>query len=152
MRGALAAHGLWTQLGGTSQWVQDEADALRETVSDCQRKSNLPSEYFAPHIYLMAEFLRNAGAVRQGEETFRALLTGSIRRKQATGEGQFFDPYVSPEDVVFPEHSRPGVCAEPPTWRELSYTGWALVLLAARRGMRHFLDRLWRDITQGDRI
>jgi len=147
--GVLASHGLWVSLGGKSEWFADAKDEVLEVVVKCQAEGNLCSEYFVPHIYLMAEFLRQHGRIKLGEQTFLALLRASVLRKQThPNRVPLWSPYVPPEEAVLRHLGRETKESLDDVWEKISYTAWALILIAARRGWRQFLAGLWRPITE----
>lgn len=146
--GVLAAHGLWCKLGGHSEWLGDKVDEVRQIVSFCCERSQIASEYFVPACYLMTEFLRRYGHVRQGAERFQTLLAHSILRKIPCDRPAFWHPYVSPEDAVMCQLGKPVPQDGYDAWEKTSYTGWPMILIAVRRGLRQMLTQLWRPITE----
>lgn len=145
--GVLAAHGLWCLLGGNSEWFASRKNDLVRVVEHCSKMSKLPSEYFVPHVFLMAEFLRYYGRVKLGQHCFLSLLSESVKRKDPHATTPLWDPYIQPEEVVFRHLDSKMKESAKDVWENLSYTAWPLILIAARRGCRQFLAQHWHAIT-----
>ena len=132
---------------GNIQWFENRKSDIVPIVEKCLKMSNLPSEYFVPHVFLMAEFLRYHGHVKLGQQSFLGLLSESIRRKDRRATTPLWDPYVEPEEAVFRHLGRKTKESAQDIWENLSYTAWPLILIAARRGYRQFLSQHWHTIT-----
>jgi hypothetical protein len=145
--GILAAHGLGCFLGRGSEWFENRKSDLVPIVENCLKMSNLPSEYFVPHVFLMAEFLTRYGHVKLGQQSFLRLLSESVRRKNRQASTPLWDPYIEPEEAVFRHLGRKTKESAQDVWENLSYTAWPLILIAARRGYRQFLFHHWHAIT-----
>jgi hypothetical protein len=146
--GTLAAHGLWCLLGGKSSWF----DAVRkDLVKEMTKKSSqmfLASEAFVPAKFLISEFLRQHGQVREGNEMFKKLLQESILRKVEDATSRpLWDPYIPMEEAILRDLGKPYDTFLPQTWARQSHSGYALILVAAKRLLRQDLQSLWYKIT-----
>jgi hypothetical protein len=146
--GALAAHGLWCMMGGKSSWYEKEREDLAKEMVKKGTKVLLASEAFVPAKFLISEFLRHNGHVREGNKMFSELLSESVFRKLSDrAQRPLWDPYMSLEEAVLRDLGKPHDVFLPRTWQRNSYTCYALILVAASRLLRQDLESLWYPIT-----
>ena len=119
---------------------------IKKMIIDCSDIELIPSEYFVPHVFLMSQFLRHTGSIKQGDRLFLNLTEQSIIRKQPQNKCRFYDPYIKPNDAISAMLNFKIVKDEVP-WQRISYTSWPLILIACRRGLKQDLERLWYHIT-----
>lgn len=119
---------------------------IKKIIIECSEIELIPSEYFVPHVFLMSQFLRYTGSIKQGDRLFLKLTEQSVVRKQLRNKFRFYDPYIKPDYAISAMLNFKITKDEVP-WQNLSYTSWALILIACRRGLKQDLERLWYDIT-----
>lgn len=146
--GTLAAHGLWCLLGGRSFWFEESRDDLAAEITKKSVRMLLASEAFVPYKFLVSEFLRQHGRIREGNEIFKKLLQESILRKiEGLTNRPLWDPYMPIEQAILRDLGKPYDTFLPKTWARQSYCGYALILTAASRLLRQDLQLLWHKIT-----
>lgn len=147
--GALSAQGLWHLLGGKSEWFVAMETALGEVIGRLAQQARLPSEAFAPALFLASQYLRNSGDIRLGDALFRRLLAESVLRKQRKRPLRpLWGPYLQVEEAILRDLGKPPDPHDKEAWEEISVTAWPLILVAARRLMRQDLEQLWYPITE----
>jgi hypothetical protein len=108
----------------------------------------LASEAFVPAKFLISEFLRQYGRIREGNEMFKELLQESILRKvEGEASKPLWDPYMPIEQAILRDLGKPYDTFLPQTWARQSYSGYALILIATSRLLRQDLQSLWYKIT-----
>lgn len=148
LAGAIAAHGLWCILGGTSDWYNKSKDSVVKNVLSCSQKTLLPAESFVPARFLASEFLRHNGHIGPGDAIFRDLLRHCILRKQdVKGVKPLWGPYLSIEEAIMKDLGERQESLIPERWEHNSYTAYGLILVAASRLLRQDLESLWHPIT-----
>lgn len=146
--GTLAAHGLWCSMGGRSSWFEGAREDLVAEITKKSVSMFLASEAFVPYKFLVSEFLRQHGRIREGNKIFKKLLQESILRKiEGLTNKPLWDPYMPIEQAILRDLGKPYDIFLPKTWAHQSYCGYAMILIAANRLLRQDLQLLWHRIT-----
>ena len=146
--GIMAAHGLWSMLGGKSVWYHENKGDVVDAVVRCVNNANLPAESFVPARFMTSEFLRNNGHIREGDAIFLELLKHCVLRKQDNKHVRpLWGPYLSIEEVILRDLGKQSDSLLPESWKRNSHTVHSLILVAATRLLRQVLGGLWHPIT-----
>ena len=146
--GALAAQGLWYLLGGRSSWFNEAREDLVKEMNKKRKQLFLASEAFVPAKFLISEFLRQHGQVRNGDKMFEKLLQETIVRKvKGATSRPLWDPYMPTEQAMLRDLGKPYDTFLPQPWPSQSYSGYSLILIATNRLLKQDLKSLWYKIT-----
>jgi hypothetical protein len=146
--GALASHGLWCRLGGTSRWYDQKAEDVKAAVERLIGKSRIPSEAAIPAFFLTSQFFWHGGSVAFGVSLLRRVLAESIFRKRGDLPVlPLWGPYLPLEEAILRDLGQPVDPHDHETWEYHTHTAWPLILIAARRLWRQDLEQLWHSIT-----